>query len=445
MPVTLLGRAQESAAKALPDAVEPFPVHGARHLSRATAGRAGDSSDGMPSSSVPYSSPLALHVTTAQIGYIGVGVTAAAGTRVQLSERLHGTEVPIQAVTVPASGEAAIPRALMWLCAPRIRTVIASASAPAAGQAQATVRTPSCAGRFNDRVAVRARVGRGFVVQVRDRWGIGDSAFRLCLTPPGGRPACTRERLRAGQRRAEVPVTLPRPGGWAISIGTGYGVHGSRLVWAGHPREPIRILAAGDSEMQILDTFLSQQLRARGAAVSSDARISTGLTSSFLFNWQSEAHRQAASLRPDVTVIFMGANDGFTVRGPGGVPVACCGPPWSGGYADLVASMMRTLLRGNAGRVYWFVLPAPRPANFRSVFDGVNAGIRTAARRFPGRVALIDANAFFTPGNRYRDYMLYRHRGLTIHEPDGIHLSTASDTIAASLLVHRLVTDHVIR
>src|SRR5262249_37663143 len=102
-------------------------------------------------------------------------------------------------------------------------------------------------------------------------------------------------------------------------------------------------------------------------------------------------------------------------------------------------------LRGAAGRVYWFVLPTPRPGNFQRLFDAVNNGIRSAARRLPGRAALIDANALFTPGNRYRNYMVYHGQGLVIHESDGIHLSTAADRIDASLVVRRLLHDRLIR
>jgi hypothetical protein len=107
--------------------------------------------------------------------------------------------------------------------------------------------------------------------------------------------------------------------------------------------------------------------------------------------------------------------------------------------------MMRIYLRGNAGRVYWFLLPAPRPAKFQALFNAVNAGIIAAATQFPGRVSLINANAFFTPGNRYRDYMFYRGHGFVIHESDGIHLSSTSDAIDASIVTRRLIADRVIR
>jgi hypothetical protein len=197
--------------------------------------------------------------------------------------------------------------------------------------------------------------------------------------------------------------------------------------------------------MQILDDFIAQDIAPYDVAVTNDARISTGLTNSFFFDWPVHARQQAPTLRPDVTVFFVGANDGFSVRGPGGHQVSCCGAAWSVGYANLVARMMSIYLRGNSGRIYWFLLPAPAPANFKSVFNGVNAGIRRAAERFSGRVSLIDANAFFTPGNRYRNYMVYRGHGFVIHESDGIHLSTASDAVAARLFIRKLLADHIIR
>jgi hypothetical protein len=241
-----------------------------------------------------------------------------------------------------------------------------------------------------------------------------------------------------------VRIGVPRPGGWRITVATQFGYRASATVWARPPGGRLSLLAAGDSEMQILDGYIAQDLASHGVAVTSDARISTGLTKPFLFNWEAHARKQAATLRPDVTVIYMGANDGYSVTGPDGQEISCCSSAWSGGYANLVAEMIRSYLRGNSGRVYWFLLPTPRPANFQALFDALNSGIREAASRFPGRVGLIDANAFFTPENRYRDYMTYQGHGFVIHESDGVHLSAASDEIAARLVVKQLIADRVI-
>ncbi|MGH2915200.1 MAG: GDSL-type esterase/lipase family protein [Solirubrobacteraceae bacterium] len=289
------------------------------------------------------------------------------------------------------------------------------------------------------------RVGTTLRFAVRDRSGTGPVALRICATPPGGEPSCRRGAIPAGARATDVSVALPRPGGYAVSVAAGPAAPIVRHVWASHPSGRIVLYLAGDSEMQILDGDIAQDLAGRQVTVTSDARISSGLTKPAEFDWQREARRRAATLRPDVSVVFLGANDGFGVPGPGGGSRNCCDPGWSAGYANLVAEMTRPLLRGDAGRVYWILLPVPRPADFRSLFDAVNLGIREAARRLRGRVGLIDADAFFTPGGVYRDYMVYDGSGFTIHQPDGIHLSMVADEIAARLVVARLIFDNVIR
>jgi lysophospholipase L1-like esterase len=390
-------------------------------------------------------SSLAITTSLATTGYVAATVTGPAGASVQVSEQGAAGTTPIGVVQLSSSGTATIAQALTWRCDVRARTLIAATLPPAApANASATVTTPSCAQRLQLGLARRARVGASIAVRVTDRWGIGGLPLTVCTTPPGSRRTCIPAQLAPGQGRLAVAIPAPRPGGWRISVETSYGFERSTLVWASHPGGSIRLLAAGDSEMQILDGLLARDLAGHGVNVTSDARISTGLSNPFFFNWPAHAAHQAPLLRPDVTVLVMGANEGYSVT-VGGHPVACCGAAWSAGYANLVARMMRTYLRGAAGRVYWFLLAAPRPANFRSVFDAVNAGVRAAAARFPGRVGLIDANSFFTPGNRYRDYMVYQGHGFTIHESDGIHLSAASDAVAATMVTRRLVADHVIR
>ena len=435
--------------QALPYAYQPCPPRDNKHARRASAARRArtprrDSARTFTAdASVP---PLTVSATLAPVGYVGVSITGPAGAQVQLSEQLTGQTTPLQVVQLSALGTATVSGALTWRCDLRQRQLLVTTIPPAAPAAATTIiTTPSCSGRLATHIASRARVGRTIVIRLRDRWGIGGLPVTICITPPGGGRSCSASQLPPGESRRVVQIPASRPGGWRTTVQTPFSAQQHRTAWVSHPGGRIRLLAAGDSEMQILDDFMAQDLRRNGVNTTNDARISTGLTNSFFFNWPDHARRQAPTLRPDVTVIFMGANDGFSVAGTGGRPVGCCGAAWSTGYADLAAEMMRAYLRRNAGRVYWFLLPTPRPANFQGVFNAVNAGIREAADRFPGRVSLIDANAFFTPGNRYRDFMTYHGRGFVIHESDGIHLSTASDTIAARLVTDRLRADHVIR
>jgi hypothetical protein len=237
-------------------------------------------------------------------------------------------------------------------------------------------------------------------------------------------------------------VPLPRPGGWIVTVSPRHAPPYTRTIWAAQPGG-LTLLAAGDSEMQILDSLLAQDLAPYGVHVSSDARQSTGLENERSFDWQREAALDASRVRPAVTVIFMGANDGFALDTPNG-QVPCCGPAWSQLYAEPVARLTETMLQGDLGRVYWILLPAAGPATFKQVFNGVNLGITEAAAQFPGRVGLIDANAVLTPGNVYRNTITIDGRAYTIHEPDGVHLSVDGDQIVAQLVLARLRADRII-
>lgn len=295
-----------------------------------------------------------------------------------------------------------------------------------------------------------ARAGGAIPVRILDGAGANELTASVCATPPAGVRTCANAPFAAGQRSVAVRVHAVRPGGWTVSVEvTAAGAAtptAARTVtrWVAPRYGRLRLLAAGDSEMQILDGMLAQDLARHGVNVTPDAHISTGLSNPWLFNWPLHAAGQVPSLRPDVTVVFIGPNEGYALR-DGHTQVNCCSPAWVAGYANLVAQMMRTYLRGSAGRVYWVLGPTPGRADLRPVIDDVNAGIRAAAARFPGRVGLIAAGAFFTPGDRYRNYMTYRGQGLTIHEPDGIHLSASSDQLLAGIITRRLIADRVLR
>ncbi|HTN25551.1 MAG TPA: GDSL-type esterase/lipase family protein [Solirubrobacteraceae bacterium] len=204
----------------------------------------------------------------------------------------------------------------------------------------------------------------------------------------------------------------------------------------------LRLLATGDSMIQIVDGFLKAGLADRRATVvRSDAHISTGISKLGMLDWLHKAREQASSFKPDVTVITLGANDGFPMKTPSGASVGCCGAGWIAEYARRVASMMRSYRRGGRSLVYWMTLPAPRGGNFARVFNAINPAIRRAAARVGGGVRVIELGRVFTPGGHFRQLVTYHGRTVSARQPDGVHLSTAGARIAASLVIARLRAD----
>ena len=205
------------------------------------------------------------------------------------------------------------------------------------------------------------------------------------------------------------------------------------------------VLATGDSMIQIVDGFLKQRLARPGRVrVLSDARISTGLSKPLLLNWPKLARRQVRRHRPRATVVFIGANDGFPMRNPAGQDVGCCGHPWTVEYARRARGMMRTYLFGKRGHVYWLLLPQARGGVFRRVFPAVNAGLRRAARGLGKRVRLIRLNRVFTPGGHFRQFINWHGQRVNARQEDGVHLSVAGASIAATYVIRRMRGDHVL-
>ncbi|CAB4941697.1 unannotated protein [freshwater metagenome] len=350
-------------------------------------------------------------------------------------------------VTVGASGTAVADRVDEWRCDRRDLTYAASASAPAATPriaAELTVRTPSCAQRISVRAPKRLRRGAVASFQVIDRWGLGGARLRVCTLPPGTARSCADRVALADRRPLTVRVRVRRQGRWTVTAGLrGYGpAEGAAVLRPSGGR--VRLLTVGDSQVQILDTFISESLRSSGVPnrLTSDARISTGLSNSFFFDWLPRAQQLGAQAKPDVSVVFLGANDGFNLPWNGRT-AACCGLSWVKAYAARAGRMMDSFTRGGRGVVYWFLEPVPRDAQFARYFRAVNAGLRRAAAARPGLVRLIDLGAVVAPGGAYRDQITFEGRVVTVRQSDGVHLTPAGDRVAVTLLLRQMTKDGV--
>jgi lysophospholipase L1-like esterase len=204
----------------------------------------------------------------------------------------------------------------------------------------------------------------------------------------------------------------------------------------------LRLLATGDSMIQIVDDDLTSRLDGRRAAtVRSDARISSGISKVAMLDWIRTARGQASGFKPDVTVVFLGANDGFPMTTPSGGRVACCAAAWVGEYARRVEAMMRAYRRGGRSLVYWLTLPTPRRGDFARIYRAVNAAIGRAARRIGDGARVIDLVPVFTPGGLFRQTITFRGMTVSARQDDGIHLSPAGAAIAATLVIERLRAD----
>jgi lysophospholipase L1-like esterase len=365
--------------------------------------------------------PLALTAEATEAGWITVRVAGAPGTRVTLAEAGQ----TVRGVTVRADGTAVVRHLSPWRCDATTRTITAAAG-PAT--VAATVTTPSCADRFVLRAPRTARAGRAATVRVTDRWRVGGTKTILCLRMRGRDVGCASATPAA--RARDVRLWPVRSGAATITL-TAPATPSQSVALRVRPRQrPLRVLAAGDSMMQVLDTTLGDRLPR--AVLHSDTHVSTGITKPSLLNWPAQARRVARAQRPDATVVFLGANDGFGLPGPGGAQAPCCSEAWVDAYAARARSMMAAYSRAGAGRVYWLTLPVPRRAAFAQIFTGVNQALKRAAQAFPSTVRIVDLVPVISPGGRFRQ---------ALRQADGVHLTPAGDKAAAALVVSAMRRD----
>jgi hypothetical protein len=289
------------------------------------------------------------------------------------------------------------------------------------------------------------------VVEIDERGAKAGDGVLECVTPPSSAsgdssgsssrataPHCAEVLLGSGGR-ATTRFRALRIGAWSVSV-VGNGRRTTRTVEVVRGR--LRLLATGDSEIQELDDMLGAALGHTGVEVTGEAHISTGISKPRMFDWVARARAQAQTIHPDITVVYIGANDGFGLPTASGGYANCCGPAWVRAFAGRAEAMMASYGRGGGGRVYWFTLPAPSNQTAAPIFRAINRAYAIAAHALPsGEVRLIDLSKVFTPGGHYRASMVYGGREQTVREPDGYHLSAAGNRIATSIVTADMRAD----
>jgi lysophospholipase L1-like esterase len=383
---------------------------------------------------VPAANALELHASSPERGRIVLRIDATPGTELTVTDELTRAERTLTAT----SEEIVLRRFATWSCKSTTRRFsvfqdnLDGTNVVTADQ----IETPSCRHRLALTGKGPVRAPHTAVLRLRDRWRLGSFGARLCVTAPGAHARCRKGRLARGQHERLFRVRALRPGRYRVTFTNRY-QRLRRTLPARPPGGRLRILATGDSMIQIVDSFIRE--RARPAQLRSDARVSTGISKPSLLDWRAHAREQVAGIHPDVTVMFLGANDGFPMAG-----ADCCGLPWIGEYARRAREMMRTYARGGRGRVYWLLLPAARGGLFRETFPAVNAALRQAAAGLEDDVRLVELDEVFTPGGRYRKSMRIGGKRVRVRQSDGVHLNTTGARLAARLVVSALRRDRML-
>jgi lysophospholipase L1-like esterase len=207
------------------------------------------------------------------------------------------------------------------------------------------------------------------------------------------------------------------------------------------PRRPLRtLLVTGDSLSTPLDTQLARRLADHDVRVIRDPHLGTGISKSFVVDWGQLSASQVKRFHPDAVVMFVGANEGFPMPGPGGRDVKCCGPEWAAAYANRLRRVGDTFRQGGAANVYWVALPSLRDPDRDRIRRVVNAALDVAVQPWRAQIRVIETAPTFTPDG-YRDAMPVDGRETIVREADGIHLNEVGARLLADMVLRAIARD----
>jgi hypothetical protein len=390
-----------------------------------------------PCSPAPVTARLSTNI--ARPGVISLLFVDAEGSPVTYFECAGDRALPLGSNSAPPGMLTILVPATTWRCDRLVRRFAATAPLADGSVARgaASVRTTSCAKRFELGVPRRVAPGGAARVRIVDRWAIGDVRTSLCIGAPRARLVCRRLAFAQGARLALRQFRPAARGRWRVELRVaGHRVRASIAVGVrgfAPKAAPPAVLVTGDSSMQGIDSFLADEL-GDAATVVSDVRPGAGISAANA--WWPIAKAQAARVRPRSTVISLGSNEGFPMRAADGASHACCDAAWIGEYERRVRKAMSFYAAGGRGRVYWLTIPAPRDERRVPIVAAVNTAILKAAAGFAGARAL-RMDLLFSPDG-YRDVIRYEGHDVHVREPDGVHLDVAGTRIAAEAVARAL-------
>ena len=206
-------------------------------------------------------------------------------------------------------------------------------------------------------------------------------------------------------------------------------------------KKPLKtLLVTGDSMVQPLDAKLAGALSDQGVKVIREAHLGTGISKTFLVDWGQLSTQQVSKDKPDAVVVFIGANEGFPMKGAGGKQIKCCGADWAALYATRARRMADTYRQAGAARVYWLTIPTPREGARQTIQRVVNAAVRVAVQPWASQIRVIDTVPIFAPKG-YRDAMEINGENRIVRNPDGIHLNDAGAALLSKTVLADLQQD----
>jgi lysophospholipase L1-like esterase len=207
-----------------------------------------------------------------------------------------------------------------------------------------------------------------------------------------------------------------------------------------HPTaaDRLRVLIVGDSLGIDMGGPLQNDLTNTGVVQATlDGRESTGLTRPDYFNWPVELQSDMTSIRPQVVVIMMGANDPQDFLGPPDIPYASS--KWNPMYAARVAAFMQ-IAESDGATVIWVGMPPMQNPTLSSEMGDINTLDQQQALLAHPPVHFLSCWTLLgTAQGGYTPFITNASgQAVNVRTPDGTHLTPAGGEVLSQLVLNYL-------
>ena len=193
----------------------------------------------------------------------------------------------------------------------------------------------------------------------------------------------------------------------------------------------LRVVVVGDSLAQGLGFYLERVLRPDLVRVSSQGRISTGLSRPDYFDWPVEMKRIENVFHPDLVIVMLGENDHQSLlTRQGQLDTKVSTPGWPGAYTRRVTDLARIAV-DNGSHLVWVGLPVVRDESRWDYIQRADDIYSRVMSRTPNAAYLDAWTMFTTKDGRYAPFLKIGNRIVPVREPDGVHFNSTGYQMVA--------------
>lgn len=203
---------------------------------------------------------------------------------------------------------------------------------------------------------------------------------------------------------------------------------------------PLKILLIGDSlvEWGFGNQFESKVSAYNGITVVRKFKNSSGLNRTDYFDWYSYTKELVSAEKPDVLVIFMGANDGQNIRADDGNAYTMDNVVnWDNTYRKRVSRFLEEN-HESIKYIFWIGHPIPRTSDFHNKFVRMNPIYESECALYSNCIYVNSWDRFAINGSFVSRLADNNGTVAEVKSSDGVHLTSHGGNILTDLIIDYL-------